>query len=92
MNDLSEARKIIDRVDGEMARLFCERMRAVAMVARTKKEKGLPISVPENYFPDDDDTKDPIVRWRSCANLLYTNWLNYFVYQSTPDNIEDISD
>ena len=54
------------------------------------KNAGLPIDLPKNYFPDDDDTKEPIVRWRSCANLLYTNWLNYFVYQSTPYNIEDI--
>ena len=54
------------------------------------KNAGLPIDVPKNYFPDDDDTKEPIVRWRSCANLLYTNWLNYFVYQSTPYNIEEI--
>ena len=54
------------------------------------KNAGLPIEIPKNYCPDDDDTKDPIVRWRSCANLLYSNWLNYFVYQSTPYNIEDI--
>ena len=54
------------------------------------KNAGLPIDVPKNYFPDDDDTKEPIVKWRSCANLLYTNWLNYFVYQSTPYNIEEI--
>ena len=54
------------------------------------KNAGLPIELPKNYFPDDDDTKEPIVRWRSCANLLYSNWLNYFVYQSTPYNIEDI--
>ena len=54
------------------------------------KNAGLPIDVPKNYFPGDDDTKDPIVRWRSCANLLYSNWLNYFVYQSTPYNIEEI--
>ena len=54
------------------------------------KNAGLPIDIPKNYFPDDDDTKDPIVKWRSCANLLYTNWLNYFVYQSTPYNIEEI--
>ena len=54
------------------------------------KNAGLPIDVPKNYFPDDDDTKEPVVRWRSCANLLYTNWLNYFVYQSTPYNIEEI--
>ena len=54
------------------------------------KNAGLPIEVPKNYFPNDDDTKEPIVRWRSCANLLYSNWLNYFVYQSTPYNIEEI--
>ena len=54
------------------------------------KNLGLTIDIPKNYFPDDDDTKDPVVRWRSCANLLYTNWLNYFVYQSTPYNIEEI--
>ena len=45
---------------------------------------GLPIRVPENYFPDDDPTKHPIVSWRSHANLIYMNWLNYFVYQATP--------
>ena len=54
------------------------------------KNAGLPIEIPKNYFPDDDDTKAPIVKWRSCANLLYSKWLNYFVYQSTPYNIEEI--
>ena len=54
------------------------------------KNAGLPIEVPENYYPDDDDTKAPMVRWRSCANLLYSNWLNYFVYQTTPYDINDI--
>ena len=54
------------------------------------KSAGLPIDVPKNYFPDDDDTKEPVVRWRSCANLLYSNWLNYFVYQSTPYDIDTI--
>ncbi len=48
------------------------------------KAQGLPIKVPENYFPNDDDTKEPIVSWRGHANLLYSNWLNYFVYQTTP--------
>ncbi|MGN0170840.1 MAG: homoserine O-succinyltransferase [Lachnospiraceae bacterium] len=48
------------------------------------KNAGLPIEIPENYFPDDDDTKEPVNTWRSGANLLYANWLNYFVYQSTP--------
>ena len=54
------------------------------------KAQGLPIDVPKNYFPDDDDTKPPIVNWRAHANLLYSNWLNYFVYQTTPYNIEEI--
>ena len=56
------------------------------------KALGLPIRVPENYFPDDDDTKDPIVRWRGHANLLFSNWLNYFVYQTTPYDIMSIGD
>ena len=54
------------------------------------KNAGLDIDVPKNYFPGDDDTKEPVVTWRSCANLIYSNWLNYFVYQSTPYNIEEI--
>ena len=53
------------------------------------KNLGLEIDVPVNYFPD-DDTKDPMVTWRSSANLLYSNWLNYFVYQVTPYNIDEI--
>ncbi|MBQ9801689.1 MAG: homoserine O-succinyltransferase [Clostridia bacterium] len=54
------------------------------------KGKGLPIAVPKNYFPNDDATKEPLVRWRSCANLFYSNWLNYFVYQTTPYDITQI--
>jgi len=54
------------------------------------KSLGKPIEVPKNYFPDDDDTKDPIVRWRGHANLLFSNWLNYFVYQTTPYDIMTI--
>ena len=54
------------------------------------KNLGLPIDVPKNYFPNDDDTKEPQSTWRSHANLLYTNWLNYFVYQSTPYDIRTI--
>jgi homoserine O-succinyltransferase len=46
--------------------------------------KGLPIRVPRNYFPDDDPTREPVVRWRGHANLLFSNWLNYYVYQQTP--------
>ena len=51
---------------------------------------GKPISIPFNYFEDDDPNKAPKVTWRSAANLLYSNWLNYFVYQTTPYNIEEI--
>ena len=54
------------------------------------KNQGLPIHVPYNYFPGDDDTKDPIVLWRGHANLLFSNWLNYFVYQTTPYDIMTI--
>ena len=54
------------------------------------KNAGLPIDLPKNYFPDDDETREPVVTWRSCANLLYSNWLNYLVYQTTPYNIEEI--
>ncbi len=56
------------------------------------KNAGLPIRVPENYYPDDDDTKRPVCTWRSSANLLYSNWLNYFVYQETPYDPDQISD
>ncbi len=52
--------------------------------------KGLPISVPKNYFPDDDPGQSPLVRWRGHANLLYANWLNYHVYQRTPYDIGQI--
>ena len=55
------------------------------------KNAGLPIEVPLNYYPDDDDTQEPIVSWRSHANLLYANWLNYMVYQTTPYDLNEIS-
>jgi homoserine O-succinyltransferase len=54
------------------------------------KEKGLEIEVPRNYFPENDASKQPTVRWRSHATLLYTNWLNYYVYQETPFDISRI--
>ncbi len=54
------------------------------------KKLGLPISIPKNYYPDDDDTQKPIVRWRGHGNLLFSNWLNYFVYQTTPYDIMSI--
>ena len=54
------------------------------------KEKGIDIQIPVNYFPDDDPTKPPVVTWRAHANLLYSNWLNYFVYQTTPYDIDAI--
>ena len=53
-------------------------------------DKGLDIAVPANYFPDDDPTRPPIVRWRSAGQLLYTNWLNSYVYQTTPYDLTKI--
>ncbi len=53
-------------------------------------KKGLSIEIPVNYFPNDDPSKPPMVRWKSHANLLYYNWLNYYVYQITPYNINEI--
>lgn len=52
------------------------------------KAKGLPIKIPENYYENDDDTKKPLLTWRATANNLYTNWLNYYVYQVTPYNLD----
>ncbi len=52
--------------------------------------KGLDIEVPRNYFPDDDPTQPPLVTWRSHANLLFTNWLNYHVYQETPYDLNEL--
>ena len=54
------------------------------------KLKGLDINIPQNYYPDDNPEKEPIVRWRSHANLLISNWLNYFVYQETPYDLSKI--
>ena len=52
--------------------------------------QGKPIAVPENYFPDDNPEMPPLVRWRSHANLLYCNWLNYCVYQTTPYDLTEL--
>ena len=52
---------------------------------------GKPIEIPKNYFPDDDPTRQPLVRWRSSANLLFSNWRNYFVYQTTPYDLRSLT-
>lgn len=54
--------------------------------------QGKPIAVPENYFPNDDPTQPPLVSWRGHAHLLFSNWLNYFVYQSTPYDVEKVQE
>jgi len=54
------------------------------------RDKGLPIELPRNYYRNNNPDSKPLVRWRSHANLLFTNWLNYFVYQETPYNLENI--
>jgi len=52
--------------------------------------RNLPIEIPVNYYPNDDPSQKPILRWRSAADLLFTNWLNYYVYQETPYDLDDI--
>ena len=54
--------------------------------------QGKPIQIPYNYYPDTDPTKPPIVTWRGHAHLLFSNWLNYFVYQSTPYDIRKVAE
>ena len=56
------------------------------------KSKGLPIELPKNYYQDDDPEKGPLLTWRATANNLYTNWLNYYVYQATPYDLEGTPD
>ncbi len=53
-------------------------------------KKGLDITVPENYFPNNDPAKKPIVNWRSHGSLLFSNWLNYYIYQETPYKVHQI--
>ena len=53
--------------------------------------KKLPIEIPVNYYPENNPAKQPVMRWQSAANLLFSNWLNYYVYQETPYNLEEIS-
>ncbi len=53
--------------------------------------KGLNIKVPKNYFPDDNPLNKPVVKWRSHANLLFSNWLNYYVYQNTPYDLSKLN-
>jgi homoserine O-succinyltransferase len=54
------------------------------------RQKGAPIDIPLNYYPENDPARTPVMRWRSHANMLFINWLNYYVYQETPYRIEDI--
>lgn len=54
------------------------------------KLKGLDIQIPKNYFPDDDPTKIPVMKWRGSAHIVFTNWLNYCVYQNTPFDINSL--
>jgi homoserine O-succinyltransferase/O-acetyltransferase len=53
--------------------------------------QGLPIHVPVNYYPNDDPTQTPVVRWRGHSSLLFSNWLNYYVYQATPFDLDQLS-
>jgi len=54
--------------------------------------KGLPIAMPQHYFPGNNPDLDPVVNWRSHAHLMYTNWLNYYVYQATPYDLQELQE
>ena len=54
------------------------------------EKAGMNPKIPQNYYPDDDPTKKPVVRWRSVAHLLFANWLNYYVYQETPYVLDEL--
>ena len=53
-------------------------------------DKGINPEVPENYFPGNDPKKAPVVKWRSAATLLFSNWINYYLYQETPYDINEV--
>ncbi len=55
------------------------------------KEKGLEIEVPKNYFPHDDPSMTPLITWQGHASLMYSNWLNFCVYQETPYDLNDLT-
>ena len=81
-NTVEKADAALAAAEYDRDTLYKEYMRDVAA--------GIDIQVPANYFPDDDPSQMPLVKWRSCAHLLYTNWLNYCVYQTSPYDIRDI--
>ncbi len=62
----------------------------LALEYQRDQEKGIAIAIPQHYFTNDDPSQPPIVRWRSTGQLLYTNWLNYYVYQTTPYDLTSI--
>ena len=62
----------------------------LALEYRRDLDKGIPIQVPKNYFQNDDPQTQPVVRWRSAGQLLYSNWLNYYVYQTTPYDLMEL--
>ena len=64
----------------------------LALEYRRDVEKGVPIAVPKNYFTNDDPSTTPIVRWRSAGQLLYTNWMNFYVFQTTPYDLSNLSE
>ena len=73
---------------------FCDGtsgVRRVTLDQEYKRDlsKGLPIEMPENYYPDNDSTQKPLLTWRAHGNCMYANWLNYYVYQATPYDMVD---
>ncbi len=93
----SEEAGVFLAIADEGRRIFCDGASGYDRYTLDKeykrdKEKGLPIEPPVNYYPDDDDTKKPNLQWRSHGNILYSNWLNYYVYQQTPYEFIDTAE
>ena len=83
---------VIDKVNRRIFIMGHSEYDAMTLDAEYRRDiaKGMDIAVPKNYYPEDDPTRPPVVTWRSCANLLFSNWLNYFVYQTTPYDLKEI--
>ena len=70
--------------------LFASAPLISAVTIRPLIAAQMPIGVPRNYFPNDDPSQPPLVRWRGHANLLFANWINYYVYQETPYDLNQL--
>ena len=92
ISDFDVIKFLLDVLDEEHLGLKEEIIKTLKNEYERDVAKGIDdVEKPKNYFPDDDPSKEPIVRWRSHASLLFSNWLNYCVYQETPYDLDQES-